>query len=143
MVPATPVPLLCRAALDLGCDATPSELAARVRELRDRLEQRGVPTALGREFDAQRAARADLEADFDRNRDLLRLETDLLAADEAEEIVRLGLAHLLRRRVLSRQGGRLRTGAHPHARELLQYYARSLAVLEAVSSRPSSRTAVR
>ena len=130
-IPATPVPLLARAALDLGCDATISELSSRVRDLRITLEERGVPTALGREFDPQRAARGDLRDDLDRNRDLLRLETDLLAGEEAEQIVRLGLERLTGRRALSRTGGRVRLGEHPHARELLEYYARSLAVLDA------------
>lgn len=130
-IPATPVPLLARAALDLGCDATVSELSARVRELRATLEERGVRTALGPEFDPQRAARADLRDDLDRNRDLLRLETDLLAAEEAEEIVRLGLERLAGRQALARTAGRVRLGPHPHGRELLEYYARSLAVLDA------------
>jgi hypothetical protein len=128
-IPATPVPLLARAALELRCQATISELTVRVRELRATLEERGVPTALGREFDPQRAARADLRADVERNRDLARLETDLLAGEEAEQIVRLGLERLVRRRVLARTGTQVRAGDHPHARELLEYYARSLAVL--------------
>jgi glycerol-3-phosphate O-acyltransferase len=128
-IPATPVPLLARAALELRCQATISELAVRVREVRAALEERGVPTALGREFDPQRAARADLRADVERNRDLARLETDLLAGEEAEQIVRLGLERLVRRRVLARTGTQVRAGDHPHARELLEYYARSLALL--------------
>src|SRR5258707_1626421 len=48
-IPATPVPLLARAALELRCQATVGELATRVRELRATLEERGGPTALGRE----------------------------------------------------------------------------------------------
>src|SRR5438046_1131278 len=79
VIPATPVPLVARAALDLHCEATEGELAARVHELRSRLDELSVPTALGREFDPQRAARADLQADLDRNRDLLRVESDVLA----------------------------------------------------------------
>ena len=130
-IPATPVPLVARAALDLGCDATVSELSARVRELRTTLEERGVPTALGREFDPQRAARADLRDDLDRNRDLLRLETDLLASEEAEQIVRLGLERLLGRQALSLDSGQVRLGGHPHARALLGYYARSLVLIDA------------
>ena len=140
-IPATPVPLLARAALELGCDATPGELAAKVRELRTALEERGVVTALGREFDPQRAARAELSADLDRNRDLLRLETDLLAAEEAEEIVRLGLERLVQRGALVEAGGRVRAGPLPHARDLLAYYARSLALLGAPALQPAGRTA--
>ena len=50
VIPATPVPLVARAALDLHCEATEGELAARVHELRSRLDELSVPTALGREF---------------------------------------------------------------------------------------------
>jgi len=134
-IPATPVTLVARAALDLSCDASESEMLARVRELRERLEAAGVPLALGREFDPQRKARVELREDLARTRDLLRLEADLLAGEEAEEILRLGLERLMRRRVLARSAGRIQEGRHPHARDLLAYYARSLAVLE----RPGTR----
>lgn len=126
LVPATPVPLVAAAALELDAPATESELALRVRELRARLEERGVPAAMGREFDPQRAARADLRDDPERNRDLLRLEHDVLAGEEAEQMTRLGLERLLRRKALAVSAGRITLGAHPHARELLRYYARSL-----------------
>ncbi|MFN2546940.1 MAG: 1-acyl-sn-glycerol-3-phosphate acyltransferase [Myxococcales bacterium] len=127
VIPATPVPLVARAALELKCDATEGELTARVRELRSRLDERSIPTALGREFDPQRAARAELRADFERNRDLLRVETDVLASEEAEQIVRLGLERLSKRKALSTKGDRVTLGPHPHAMDLLHYYARSLA----------------
>ncbi len=142
-IPATPVPLLSRAALELKCDATLSELAARVRELRATLEERGARTALGREFDPQRAARADLREDLDRNRDLARLETDLLCSEEAEQIVRLGLERLLQRRALSLAKGRVRLGDHPYARDLLEYYARSLVLLGPAGGQPASLTEAR
>jgi glycerol-3-phosphate O-acyltransferase len=142
-IPATPVPLLSRAALELKCDATLSELAARVRELRATLEERGARTALGREFDPQRAARADLREDLDRNRDLARLETDLLCSEEAEQIVRLGLERLLQRRALSLAKGRVRLGDHPYARDLLEYYARSLVLLGPAGGDPASLTEAR
>ena len=142
-IPATPVPLLARAALELGCDASLSELAARVRELRTTLEERGVPTALGREFDPQRAARRDLRDDLDRNRDLLRLETDLVASEEAEQIVRLALERLLGRRALALDGGRVQLGGHPHARALLEYYARSLVLLDAPDGQAAMLSAAR
>ena len=140
LIPATPVPLVARAALDLGCDASEGDLAVRIRELRARLEEQGVPSALGREFDAHRAARAELEADEDRNRDLSRVEAEVLASEEAEEIVRLGLERLVQRGALSLRRGRVGAGTHPHASELLAYYARSLAVLEQqVSRRPEAQ----
>jgi len=127
LVPATPVTLTARAALELSCQCSESELALKVRELRARLEERGVPAAMGREFDAQRAARAELHADEERNRDLLRLESDVLAGEEAEQLTRLGLERLTQRKALSLRDGRVSIGSHPHARDLLAYYARSLA----------------
>ena len=129
-IPATPVALVARAAIDLSCDASRSELVARVAELRARLEELGVPLAMGREFDPQRRARAELRDDLARTRDLARLEGEMLAGEEAEEIARLGLERLVRRRALGLAGGRVARGAHPHARDLLAYYARSLAALE-------------
>src|SRR5712671_2269877 len=86
-------------------------------------------------FHPHRKARVELREDLARTRDLLRLEGDLLAGEEAEEILRLGLERLTRRRVLARSAGRIQEGRHPHARDLLAYYARSLAVLE----RPGTR----
>ena len=134
-IPATPVTLVARAALDLSCDTSTGELVQRVRELRTRLEESGVPTALGREFDPQRRARAELRDDLARTRDLARLEIDLLAGEEAEEIVRLGLKRLVQRRALAKADGRVRAGSHPHGRDLLAYYARSLAALELPAGR--------
>ncbi|TMB38376.1 MAG: hypothetical protein E6J58_09035 [Deltaproteobacteria bacterium] len=136
LIPATPVSLVARAALDLGCDAAAGDLVDRVREVRSRLEEGGVPLALGREFDPQRAARAALREDLPRTRELARFEGDLLAAEEVEEIVRLGLERLVQRRVLEQAGGRVCCGAHRQARDLLAYYARSLAALEQPSVRP-------
>jgi glycerol-3-phosphate O-acyltransferase len=131
-IPATPVPLLARAALELNCDATETELSQRVREIRARLDERGAPTALGREFDPQRAARAELKEDLDRNRDLARLEGEVLGTEEAEEIVRLGLERLTLRKALRLEDGRVRLGRHPHATDLLEYYSRSLSALDSV-----------
>ena len=128
-IPATPVPLVARAILELQLQASESQLASRVRELRVRLLELGVPTALGQEFEGQRKARAALLADEERNRDLARLEGDVLALEEAEEIVRLGLERLQRRGALAVRGGLVVPGPHPHAAELLEYYARSLAAL--------------
>src|SRR5438132_8734626 len=128
-IPATPVPLVARALLELR-EASPPRLAERVRDLRNELEALGVPIALGEEFESQRLGRAQLLEDEDRNRDLLRLEADVLALEEAEEIVRIGVERLSRRRAVVSAGGGVRVGPHPHAVELLEYYARSLAVLE-------------
>jgi hypothetical protein len=129
-IPATPVPLVARAALDLSCDASESELLSRLRELRARLEESGVPLAMGREFDAQRKARAELRDDLARTRELARLEGELLAGEEDEEILRLGLQRLVQRRALRVRDGRIAPGPHKHGRDLLAYYARSLAALD-------------
>jgi glycerol-3-phosphate O-acyltransferase len=134
-IPATPVPLVARALLELR-DASESRLAERVRDLRLQLESRGVPTAMGEEFESIRAGREELEADAQRNRDLARLEGDLLALEEAEKIVRLGVERLARRRVAVVSGARVRIGSHPHATGLLEYYARSLAVLDQAEGTP-------
>ena len=128
-IPATPVPLVARALLELR-EASPSRLAERVRDLRQELEARGVPVALGDEFEAQRRGRAQLAENEDRNRDLLRLEADVLALEEAEELVRIGVERLGRRAAAEAAGNAVRVGAHPHALEILEYYARSLAVLD-------------
>jgi len=124
------VTLVARAALDLSCEATEGALLARLRELRAALERSGVPIAMGREFDPQRRARSELRDDLARTRELVHLEGELLAGEEDEEILRLGLWRLVQRRALAAAGGRVRAGPHPHAREILSYYARSLAVLE-------------
>src|SRR6267142_3399121 len=129
-IPATPVPLVARALLELR-QTSRSRLAERVRDLRNELEALGVPTALGEEFESQRQGRAQLLEDEDRNRDLARLEADVLSLEEAEEIVRIGIERLSRRGVVAWSGAAVRVGAHPHAVELLEYYARSLAVLDA------------
>jgi glycerol-3-phosphate O-acyltransferase len=130
VIPATPVALVARAALDLGFEASIGDLVERVGALRHRLEEEGVPMAMGREFDPQRRARTQLRDDLARTRDLARLEGELLTGEEAELIVRLGLERLVRRGALSTRGGKLSAGRHPRAGDLLAYYARSLAVLQ-------------
>ena len=139
IIPATPVALVARAALDLRCEGSLSDLARRVGELRELLEAAGATTAMGHEFDPHREARAALREDLARTRDLARLEGDLLAGEEAEEIVRLGLERLVQRRALARADDRFRPGSHPHASDLLAYYARSLAVLEQAKGRPEEQ----
>src|SRR4051812_16420800 len=90
IIPATPVALTARAALDLR-EGSEGELAHRVRELQVQLEEAGVPTAMGSEFDANRRARTALHDDLARTRELTQLDEELLASEETEEIVRLGL----------------------------------------------------
>ncbi|HXN15274.1 MAG TPA: hypothetical protein VN878_02785, partial [Usitatibacter sp.] len=131
-IPATPVPLVARAVLELGGEARESDLASRVRDLRARLEALGVPVALGLEFDPQRRAHAQLDEDDQRNRDLARLDADLLALEEAESILRLGVERLARRKVLRREGERIRVAGGERASDLVRYYARSLAALDQI-----------
>ena len=125
-VPATPVPLVARALLESG-DATGAQLVDRVSELRARLEKSGVVTALGDEFEAMRRGRLELEEDAAGSRDTARLTQEIIASEEDEAIVRLGVERLLRRGVVQLTGGTYSLGARPHARELLEYYAKSLA----------------
>ena len=132
VIPATPVPLVARAVLELGGEPTESEVAERVREVRARLDALGVPTALGREFDPSRSAREAITDDENRNRDLARLEGEVLASEEAEQIVRIGLLRLARRQAVQVAGGKVLPGRHAHARELLEYYSRSLSALDEV-----------
>src|SRR5438477_4490042 len=87
-IPATPVALGGRPIRELR-EASRARLAERVRDLRGELEALGAPTALGEEFESQREGRARLLEREDRNRDLARVEADVLALEEAEEIVRI------------------------------------------------------
>lgn len=123
-IPATPVPLLCAVLLDGG--GSEAELATRVRALREKLSARGVPIALGAEFEPMRRGRAALEEDEDRNRDLARLERDLLASEEDEAIVRLAAEHLERRGLIAIRDGKVSVDPSARAKELLEYYAKSL-----------------
>jgi len=126
-IPATPVPLVARAMLELR--ETPyGRLAERVRDLRDELDRASVPTALGKEFEAQLRGRESLEEERS-SRVVASLEGEVLGLEEAEQLVRLGVKLLRRRRLLSSGDGMVRIGSHPHAEELLDYYARSLALL--------------
>jgi len=86
--------------------------------------------------DAQREARTALREDLPRTRELARFEGEPLAAEESEEIVRLGLERLVQRRALELADGRIQGGSHPHGPDLLAYRARSLAALEQPSVRP-------
>jgi len=128
VIPATPVPLVARAMLELG-ETTREALNDRVRELRAKLEARGVPVALGEEFEGTQRAQAALADDSDRNRDMARLTGDVLASEEAEAIARLGLALLARRGLLLRANGKIAVAAGAEQREVLAYYSNSLPAL--------------
>jgi hypothetical protein len=133
-IPATPVPLVARAMLELR-EAPYSRLAERVRDLREELARASVPTALGKEFESQLRGRESLDEERS-SRVVASLEGEVLGLEEAEQLVRLGVGLLRRRRLLHGAGGVVRIGSHPHAEELLEYYARSLAVLYSAATGP-------
>jgi glycerol-3-phosphate O-acyltransferase len=134
-IPATPVPLVARALLELR-EAPYGRLAERVRDLREELARASVPTALGKEFEAQLRGRESLEEE--RSSALVAsLTTEVLGLEEAEQLVRLGTRLLRRRGLVRTAGGVVHIGSHPHAVELLEYYARSLAVLAPASFAPA------
>lgn len=128
-VPATPVPLVARAMLELQA-CSEEQLTARVRALRAALEAKGVPIALGREFAHQQAGRRALAEDEEKNRDMARLEDELLTQEEAEDIARMGAEHLLRRGLLKKEGARLVCAEGVEQKDLLVYYSRSLHALD-------------
>jgi hypothetical protein len=114
-------------------EAPYSRLAERVRDLREELARASVPTALGKEFEPQLRGRESLDEERS-SRVVASLEGEVLGLEEAEQLVRLGVGLLRRRRLLQGGGGVVRIGSHPHAEELLEYYARSLAVLPPFSA---------
>lgn len=119
VVPATPVPLVCRALLD-GC----GDVAAVRRHVREQLAglaAAGRPVAQGRAYGALRRARARDAAEVAEKADL---EAAISDAEEAERTTDLALALLERRELVVREGARLRPG--PGAETLLAYYARSM-----------------
>jgi glycerol-3-phosphate O-acyltransferase len=126
-IPATPVPLVARAMLELR-EAPYSRIAERVRDLREELARVSVPTALGKEFESQLRGRESLEEERS-SRLVASLEGEVLGLEEAEQLVRLGVGLLRRRGLLRSAAGVVRIGSHPHAEELLEYYARSLVLL--------------
>ncbi len=128
-IPATPVPLVAKAMLELG-ETDRSTLSRRVGELRAQLEKLGVPVALGEEFAGHRAEREKLASEPERNRDLARMEGELLDGDEAEAIARLGVGNLAGRGLLVLSGDRVAVGKREHTAEVLGYYAKSLSVLD-------------
>jgi hypothetical protein len=122
------VTLTSRALFEVTGDISESELARRVAAIRQELQQRGAPTALGQEFASTRRDRAELEEG--RSQAIAALETQVIDAEEATAITRLGIERLVRRRVVRRRGGRLTVVDSTRARELLKYYAKALAALD-------------
>ncbi len=119
VVPATPVPLVCRA-----LSAGEREHSALLRWVREDIAARraeGGPVAQGRAFAAIHASRADDEGD---DRDAERISREILDAEEAERTVDLGLELLRKRGVVRRRGSRFEVDEASAA--LVTYYALSL-----------------
>lgn len=128
-IPATPVTLVARALLEAEGSVVRGELTARVGRLRATLKARGAPTALGEEFERTRTGRAELEEG--RSRETAALEGDLLDVEEAEALVDLGLERLKHRGIAHVDGELVTADKSVRSQELLAYYARSLAMLDA------------
>ena len=116
VVPATPVPVVCRALLTVegALPTTKPALLRRVRELLRELRQAGAPIAVGRAFlevQGEGSAMDDLDA-------------DIAALGEAEQILDIGMANLRRRNILRRTGDQYTVG--PDNLRVVDYYARSI-----------------
>lgn len=116
VVPATPVPIFATAWFRHGRDVRVS-----VREVLAELRAKGVPLALGRAFDEVRRkrdddGRANVHETF---------EAALIAAEEAEVVVDLATALLVRRGLVRREGTGW-VGAAPDAEDVLRYYANAI-----------------
>ena len=108
------------------------------RKVEQRIKQLGgspqaVQSVVGRATAAVKGPVHALRGTGAEERQLKNAKTEY--SEEAEEIVRLGLKRLVQRRVLAKADGRVRAGSHPHGRDLLAYYARSLAALDLPASR--------
>jgi glycerol-3-phosphate O-acyltransferase len=129
VVPVTPVPVVCRALLDLGAgEVGRDDLLRRVHEIREALRARGARFVEGREFAGAQAGRERLEAEReDRRPELWEVEQELIGWDEAKATVRVALDLLRSRRLVKVRAAALtvRAGAEP----LLRYYASSIAQL--------------
>lgn len=128
--PATPVPLACRAILELGGRATAEELATRTFDLARRLRALGTPVILGRELQYLTDERTQLAADRDvdlRRPELAALEEQLIDAESARESTRIGLERLQPRGVVLLQDGVFSIA--PGQEPVVRYYAGSLAAL--------------
>lgn len=116
VVPATPVPIVCVALSRLGGSTVGrGELLRAVRDVLGELRSRGAPIALGRAFLPTLAASSNVEG----------VDDDIEALGEAEQVVGLGVANLLRRGILRKEGPSYRV--REEDRRVVGYYAASLA----------------
>jgi glycerol-3-phosphate O-acyltransferase len=129
VVPASPVPIVARALLDLGeTKVTRERLKERVREVRDVLTAHGARFVGGQRLRALAAERERLDDERDARRpELVDVDESLLGWDEAEATVAAGLYVLGGRGLVRRRGDSIEV--RPHARRILEYYAGSIAQL--------------
>jgi len=123
VIPVTPVPVLCEALRRPGPDDRRS-LARRVQTVLGELRAAGAPVQWGRAFDSVQARRqADAGPAITE-----ALDAALLDQEEAERVVELAAALLVRRRVLRRVVTETGKGFEPAegAGPLVDYYANSL-----------------
>lgn len=131
ITPATPVPLACRALLELGGDTTRSALDSRLLDVVRRCRAVGTPVVLGREVSHLAQARDALArdtADDSRRRELAEVDNALIDQEHAEECARVGLDRLLLRGLVTVEGKLVRLNRERE--DLVRYYAHSLAALE-------------
>lgn len=130
VTPATPVPLTCRALLELGGAATKDQLDSQVGAVARRLREAGTPVVLGHEFEHLQAARADLaenKAIDARRPELAEIDDRLIDQESAEESARIGLERLRARGIVQVSGESILIT--PGREALVRYYAWSLAAL--------------
>lgn len=117
VIPATPVPMVCRALLD-GVRDVPG-IKKHVREQLTTMREEGRPIALGRAFKSVEIARRHTPDDGVKG----SLDVDIVDAEEAERVVDLALSLLARRRLIRVAAGRVEGGDDV----IFRYYALSLA----------------
>ncbi len=125
-VPVTPVPLACAALVRLGSrPITRDALLSDIRALRCAAEAAGAVVVMGREFEADRGARARLgDERSERRGGLVEFEEAYLDAEESRVILDCALEILIRRRLVDATGDTVvvRPGRH----EVIAYYANSI-----------------
>lgn len=130
VTPATPVPLTCRALLELGGTATRDALDQQVTDLARRLRAAGTPVIFGRELLHLQTARAELDQatrSDDRRKELAEVDAALIDQEGAEECARIGLARLIERGIVRHEAGVF--SIVEDRAPLARYYAWSLAAL--------------
>lgn len=147
VVPATPVPLVCRAALDAAAGSleTPlavGDLATRVAALRRRLAAARVPLVTGGRvgIESETDRLAEETESGERRPELAAVESEIAEAHDAEATVREGLDVLRRRRLVVLEDRLARFD--PRARPVFEYYARSVPALAVAAAAASPSPAL-